>query len=168
MSKTLIINNIPFEYPDKGDRLCLTCGATESPRWAKKGTECNNCYCRRYKQENKEAIKIKKKEYRLKNKDKINAAKRAYRAKTEKHRASVQARKALKRSAMPNWVCTKEIKQFYLNCPENMTVDHIIPLKNSMVCGLHVPQNLTYLSHSDNARKWNKFDGTYENKGWCK
>lgn len=56
---------------------------------------------------------------------------------------------------------------FYSDCPENMTVDHIIPLiGNSKVCGLFVSWNLQYLTKSDNSRKGNYFDGTYENESW--
>lgn len=36
-------------------------------------------------------------------------------------------------------------------------VDHIIPIKNEEVCGLHVPQNLQIVSRDFNRRKKNSF-----------
>ena len=60
------------------------------------------------------------------------------------------------------------VQEFYCNRPENMTVDHIIPLKNDLVCGLHVPWNLQYISQSQNSIKSNSFDGTIDNLSWRK
>src|SRR6476661_1541896 len=61
------------------------------------------------------------------------------------------------RKATPLWADLKEIKRIYLNCPKEMVVDHIIPLQGKLVCGLHVENNLQYLSDSENASKNNKF-----------
>lgn len=44
---------------------------------------------------------------------------------------------------------------------EKLTIDHIIPLKNKNVSGLHVPWNIQVIPS-----KKNRFDGTYENKSW--
>jgi hypothetical protein len=35
-------------------------------------------------------------------------------------------------------------------------VDHIIPLKNDKVCGLHVPENLQIITRFNNRSKQNK------------
>ena len=68
--------------------------------------------------------------------------------------AAYRARKA---ERTPLWADLNKIKEFYDNCPEGMTVDHIIPLHGVSVCGLHVEDNLQYLSGSDNSKKNNKF-----------
>lgn len=52
-----------------------------------------------------------------------------------------------------------EMDGMYLFCqvfPE-YEVDHIIPIKGSTICGLHVLRNLQVLPRSENRRKANKF-----------
>lgn len=79
-----------------------------------------------------------------------------------KHRSDIKARNALYRSQRelrkPPWSNELELAVIYKNCPEGMQVDHIIPLKGDLVSGLHVPDNLQYLSAEDNIRKSNSFD----------
>ena len=68
-------------------------------------------------------------------------------------------KKALRRSrkklATPIWADLDKIKEVYANCPDNMTVDHIIPITSPLVCGLHVSWNMQYLTRSENSRKGN-------------
>ena len=68
-------------------------------------------------------------------------------------------KKALRRSrkklATPIWADLDKIKEVYANCPDNMTVDHIIPIKSPLVCGLHVSWNMQYLTRSANSKKGN-------------
>lgn len=63
------------------------------------------------------------------------------------------------RQATPKWADLEAIKLFYLVCPKGMTVDHIIPLKGKNVSGLHVLENLQYLTARENSKKHNKFLG---------
>jgi len=61
--------------------------------------------------------------------------------------------------ATPNWVDHEWLKLIYIHCPKGYTVDHIIPLQSDIVCGLHVPWNLQYLTPVENSKKHNKLIG---------
>lgn len=52
-----------------------------------------------------------------------------------------------------SWI---EIEKIYDTCPTGHEVDHIIPLKHELVCGLHVPCNLQYLTPKQNRDKGSK------------
>lgn len=66
-------------------------------------------------------------------------------------------RRATKLQRTPSWSQTEDIKKFYDNCPAGYHVDHIIPLQGKNVSGLHVLENLQYLSAVDNMKKGNSF-----------
>jgi hypothetical protein len=63
-------------------------------------------------------------------------------------------RKARKLQASVSWG-QEGITEFYKKCPEGFQVDHIIPLQGKFVCGLHVLDNLQYLSTLENQKKNN-------------
>lgn len=66
------------------------------------------------------------------------------------------------RKAMPKWACKNSIKAFYENKPSGFHVDHIVPIRGKLVCGLHVVENLQYLTEKENILKSNKFnDGNH-------
>lgn len=78
-------------------------------------------------------------------------------------------RRFLKLKATPKWLTKshkKEIEYLYqlardatIMTGEIYHVDHIIPLKNKSVCGLHVPWNLQVLPSDLNLSKSNQFQG---------
>lgn len=66
-------------------------------------------------------------------------------------------RRARELMATPAWADNNKIREIYANCPEGYHVDHIVPLKGTLVCGLHVEYNLQYLPALDNLQKGNKY-----------
>jgi 5-methylcytosine-specific restriction endonuclease McrA len=87
-------------------------------------------------------------------------------ANPELYKALTSVRKRRHRNATPPWI-TKEqklqIRQMYLQAQkltkmtgERYVVDHIIPLINDSVCGLHLPWNLRVMTQEENLKKSNK------------
>jgi 5-methylcytosine-specific restriction endonuclease McrA len=94
-------------------------------------------------------------------------------ANPELYKALTSVRKRRHRNATPPWV-TKEqklqIRQMYLQAQkltkmtgERYVVDHIIPLLNDSVCGLHLPWNLRVMTQEENLKKSNKLLDTPQN-----
>jgi len=83
------------------------------------------------------------------NKD-VTATRRALKVKTANRRAAKLLR-------TPLWVNSDVIRQFYNACPDGYEVDHVVPLQGETVSGLHVIDNLQYLSEFDNRSKGNSF-----------
>ncbi len=67
-------------------------------------------------------------------------------------------RRAQKLNATPSWADFNAIREFYKYCPKGMAVDHIIPLQGKLVSGLHVDNNLQYLTSIENSSKHNTFE----------
>tara|TARA_R100000544_G_C2175687_1_gene34410 strand:+ start:85 stop:519 length:435 start_codon:yes stop_codon:yes gene_type:complete len=91
----------------------------------------------------KEKARQRIKNWRLRNRQKVLFYGSLYRAR--------------KKRACPKWANLEKIKQIYLNCPIGYHVDHITPLTNKNVCGLHIENNLQYLTAIENQKKSNKF-----------
>lgn len=69
-----------------------------------------------------------------------------------------------KKRRTPKWSNIEKIRQIYSNCPKGFHVDHIVPLNGEIVSGLHVPENLQYLTRSENSKKLNKFEPQFIEK----
>jgi len=109
--------------------------------------EKKKAYDRVYYEDNKEKINVHCSIYRKNNRGLLNA----YNSKRE----------ANKIRATPLWANLEKIKEIYKNCPKGYHVDHIIPLRSEYVCGLHVENNLQYLTAKENMEKSNKIIDKY-------
>ena len=67
-------------------------------------------------------------------------------------------RRAAILQATPPWADEVAIKRFYLNKPEGYEVDHIVPLQGEIVSGLHILENLQYLTAAENRSKSNHWE----------
>lgn len=72
--------------------------------------------------------------------------------------AQTSKRRAAKLQRTPAWADLKAIEAFYATCPEDMEVDHIVPLRGRRVSGLHVLHNLQYLPKHENMLKGNRHE----------
>jgi len=76
---------------------------------------------------------------------------------------SIEKQKRTKH-ATPAWADKESIKEIY-QLAAKLTestgimheVDHIVPLTNKLVCGLHVPHNLRVVTFEENRKKSNTF-----------
>ena len=114
--------------------------------------ECRNKKLAIYRKNNKEKIKKQNKKYITNNPHVQNN--------------NTAIRRCLKSSATPSWLTydqRKESQLFYKLSKQlekegdsKYHVDHIIPIRNDKVCGLHVPWNLQVINSTENHIKRNK------------
>ena len=119
-----------------------------APRYVSDGSciDCAALRCKIFQTENKDKKSGYQERYRRKNLDKM-AAKEA-------------RRRVSKFDATPRWLSKEqldEIQSIYTFAQEmGYHVDHIVPLKNRNVCGMHVPWNLRAITPIENMSKHNK------------
>jgi 5-methylcytosine-specific restriction endonuclease McrA len=119
---------------------------------------------KKYYEKNKDAVKARAAARPLEEKQKY---KEKYRQKNpEIYKTLVSLRKRRHRNATPPWLTAEQklvIRNLYLTAMtltkstgERYVVDHIVPLSNPDVCGLHVPWNLRVITQEENLKKSNK------------
>lgn len=117
-----------------------------------------------YRAENADKIVLRSAAYYTNNPEKVKAAQKMYRASNlDRHNASRARYRASKLQATPAWANKDKIEEFYytaqmlgMHTGEFYHVDHIIPLKSKLVCGLHCEANLQVLLGVDNLKKHNR------------
>jgi 5-methylcytosine-specific restriction endonuclease McrA len=149
--------------------VCVECmkedwAIDNAKRAEKPKSEASKAAAKRYYAKNREAVIARAaarphaevRHYKQKYKD----------SNPELYKALNSSRKRRHRKATPKWVTPEQklaIRSLYLEAQrltnltgERYVVDHIIPLINPDVCGLHVPWNLRVMTQEENLKKSNK------------
>lgn len=136
-----------------------------------KRSKCKTCYnevVRGWKTKNPDKVKSATKKWRDNNKEQYRNTYNKWQASSGRAQKNAKeaARRAKKSEATPNWLSDNQMadikamyalaKKFERLCGVKYHVDHIIPLNNPDVCGLHVPWNLQVLPAKTNLKKSNK------------
>lgn len=122
---------------------------------------CRECQLERnktYKKRTPEESKLYREQYFADQEKRENAleATRRWRVANKEYDAfRARTYRAKKLQRLPTWANLSKIKQVYLECPSGLHVDHIIPLQGRLVSGLHVEDNLQYLTPKENMAKRN-------------
>ena len=135
------------------DGACSECKATSNKRWWDNNTEHGRELVYNWRNNNLD-----------KHREMVNRAVKAWDIRNPGKRNSYTAnRRAKLLDATPAWADRSEIQELYsLAQQQGLQVDHIIPLNNPFVCGLHVANNMQLLSPLENRIKSNQFKEKYD------
>lgn len=103
--------------------------------------------------------------YNVRNADKVRELGKKWRnANPDLLRHRYAHRRAAKVTATPKWADADKIREFYETADglgmctgDWYEVDHIVPLKSDIVCGLHCEANLQVLPRPENRSKSNRY-----------
>jgi len=131
--------------------------------WQKNNRERTNAKCKKYSDNNKEKELERGRVKRIVYKNKIQAQQKIYQSENlDKGAAKESRRRASKLQATPLWANLFFISEAYhlaklreSICGGKWHVDHIVPLKSKIVCGLHVEHNLRVIPAVVNLKKHN-------------
>jgi len=127
--------------------------------------EATNAADRAYYHANRARILATERDYTAENKDRMLAYQRAWAAKNRPRMVAKAKRyKVKKLGATPAWANDFFIQEAYSLaklrekvCGGKWHVDHIVPLRSKLVCGLHVEHNLRVIPALTNQLKSNKY-----------
>jgi len=142
--------------------FCKECDKAIGKNWYKGNKERKATTCKKWYEANKERrIEAARKWQKANPEKRYEETKRKW-AKENPHKINAISakRRAVKLQATPPWFEQekKRIEILYATAQHmGMHVDHIVPLQNKKVCGLHCLHNLQLLTPTENISKGNKY-----------
>lgn len=133
---------------------CKDCVNSLSLIWKRKNREKHNAKSREWHRNNRERSANNVRNWRKQNSDLAKEIDKNWRVNNRARRSHNEAKRRVRAVNFGQ----DGIVEFYDNRISGMEVDHIIPLINKFVSGLHVVWNLQYLESSVNRKKRNKVD----------
>ena len=144
-----------------------------SARWYQAHAQEERQKARDKRECNPEPFRNANRRWRSKNIEAERARVRKYQqANAHAMAANAAQRRALKLRATPSWANKFFISETYRladlrtnSLGVKWVVDHIVPLRSNLVCGLHVEQNLRVIPETVNAMKGNRYWPNMPNGG---
>lgn len=152
---------------------CKSCRRLMVKDYDSQNREKKKSYNKTYHKENLESRLAYSRNYHETNREKILAYLKWWREQNPHKVAKASSQRAYHiQKATPHWLSEEDLlimKGIYMHAKDcNLVsevpyeVDHIVPIKNPVVCGLNVPWNLQILPKDLNRSKGNKFDAEAE------
>lgn len=149
-------------------KTCCRCGCAKPKEEFHKvgigkiGGRCKSCEAKRIKEwasKHREKLRLRYLEWRKTHPEASRAhSRKQYEKNRHRYAAHVMNRLARKANATPPWAEKEKIALLYKKAREwGMHVDHIVPLRHPLVCGLHVWHNLQLLAPEVNMSKRNTY-----------
>lgn len=134
-------------------------------QWRDENRDYVNQASKEWREQNPERLKEVCKKWYRENQDKVKAARELWKERNPGVITALSAKRyATKTQSTPKWVDTKTVALYYelarmftLYFGEPFHVDHVVPLRSKLVCGLHWEGNLRVIEGSENLAKSNSF-----------
>lgn len=144
---------------------CRKCGQESAAKWREKNRHKVRAYTAKWRDKvGKDLVNENAKIYREANREKTRqAALKWQKENPGKANAANAARYAAKMRATPKWADMDAVERFYVLAEQisqstliKYEVDHIVPLRSKVVCGLHCEYNLQVIPAFENRSKGNR------------